>query len=101
MNVPWMKRPSAFLPVVMSLAAMALVFGYVALYGDTRYEAPRQADEGAAARIYQLLMVVQIPIVAFFAINWLPRATREALAVLGLQAGAWLASLATLNFFER
>ncbi len=83
------KKPSAFLPVVMSLAALALVLGQLALFGP----AP-QADEGTAAHLWQLLMAVQLPIVAFFALRWLPRSPRQALLVLVLQAGAGLAALA-------
>jgi len=56
----------------------------------------RQADEGAAARVYQLLMAAQAPIVAYFAITWVPRAPREALLVLALQVGAALLALAPL-----
>ena len=56
----------------------------------------RQADEGAAARVYQLLMAAQVPIVAYFAITWLPRAPRQALQVLALQVGAALLTLAPL-----
>ncbi len=84
-----MKRPSAFLPVAMSLAALAVVLGHVALFG-----AARQADEGAAAHVFQLLMAAQVPILAFFAIKWLPRTPREALPVLAVQVGAVLAALA-------
>ncbi len=84
-----MKQPSAFLPVAMSFAALFLVLSHVALYG-----AVRQADEGATAHIFQLLMVAQVPIVAFFAIKWLPRAPGTALQVVALQVGAALAALA-------
>ncbi len=88
-----MKRPSAFLPVAMSLAALAVVLGHVALFGTAR-----EADEGAAAHIFQLLMAAQVPILAFFAIKWLPRTPREALPILALQAGAVLAALAPVFF---
>jgi hypothetical protein len=88
-----MKRTSAFLPVSMSLAALAVVLGHVALFG-----AAREADEGAAAHIFQLLMVAQVPILACFAIRWLPRTPREALPILALQAGAVLAALAPVFF---
>jgi hypothetical protein len=84
-----MKRPSAFLPVAMSSAALATVLGHVAIFGVIR-----EADEGAAAHIWQLLMAAQVPIVVFFAIKWLPEAPRQALQVLALQAGAALAALA-------
>ena len=86
---PMLKRPSAVLPLVMSLAALATVLVHVARFG-----AAREADEGTAAHVWQLLMVAQVPIIAFFAITWLPRAPREALPVLALQAGAALAALA-------
>jgi hypothetical protein len=84
-----LRRPSAFLPVAMSLAALAMVLGHVAMFG-----AAREADEGTAAHIFQLLMIAEVPIMAFFAIRWLPRFPRQALQVLALQVGAALAALA-------
>lgn len=45
-------------------------------------------------RAVQLLMAAQVPIVAFFAVKWLPRSPRQALVVLLLQAVAGLAALA-------
>ena len=63
-----MKSPSAFLPVAMSLAALATLLVHVALFGVAR-----QADEGTAAHIWQILMAGQLPIMAFFVIKWLPR----------------------------
>ena len=79
----------------MSLAALALVLSHVAVFGIVR-----QADEGAAARIFQLIMVAQIPIVIFFALRWLPRCPKEALLVLALQGGAWLAPIALVVRLE-
>lgn len=84
-----LKHPSAFLPVAMSLGALATVLIFVALRGT----AP-QADEGTAAHIWQLLMAAQVPVVLFFAIKWLPRSPRQAVPILGLQVGAALAALA-------
>ena len=84
-----MKHPSAFLPVAMSFLALVTVLAFVALHGT----AP-QADEGAAAHIWQLLMAAQVPIVLFFAIKWLPRSPRQAAPILGLQIGAALAAMA-------
>lgn len=71
-----MKQPSAFLPVAMSFAALAVVLGHVAMFGVVR-----EADEGTAAHIFQLLLIAQVPIVAFFAIKWLPRNPQPALQV--------------------
>jgi hypothetical protein len=39
-------------------------------------------------------MGLQVPIVLFFAAIWLPRAPRQALPILGLQAVAALAAMA-------
>ena len=83
------KHPSALLPLAMSCAALALVVGHIALVGIAR-----QADEGAEAHLWQLLMAGQVPVVAYFAITWLPRSPRQALLVLGMQAGAAFAALA-------
>lgn len=83
------KRPSAFVPVAMSVAALGLVLVHIIMSGTAR-----QADEGTAAHLWQLLMATQIPIVAFFAIRWLPQSPRSALPVLALQAVAALAALA-------
>ena len=90
-----LKKPSAFLPVAMSLAALATVLIHIVLYGPAR-----QADEGTAAHIFQLLLLVQLPIVLFFAIRWLPRFPRPALLVLALQAAAGLAALAPVFFLK-
>jgi hypothetical protein len=90
-----MRQPSAFLPVAMSLAALAAVLGHAFLFG-----AAREADEGTAAHVFQLLMVGQVPIVAFFAIRWLPRAWRQALQILALQGGAALAALAPVFILD-
>ena len=86
---------SALIPLVMSLAGLALVLGHVAMSGGGR-----EADEGTAARVWWLLMAAQVPVVAFFAITWLPRTPRQALLILALQAVAVLANLATVRFFD-
>lgn len=83
-----MKQPSAFLPMAMSLAALTLVLGHVAMFGGAR-----EADEGTAAHLFQLLMVAQLPIIAFFAIKWLPLNPRPALAILALHLAAAIAAL--------
>ena len=96
MNFPIaIKLPSAFLPLAMSAAALAVVFGHVVMFG-----AAREADEGAAAHLWQLLIAGQVPLVAYFAIKWLPRAPRPALAVLALQGAAVLAALAPVYFLR-
>ena len=90
-----LKKPSGFLPVIMSLAALAMVLAHVAIFG-----AAREADEGAAAHLWQLLMAGQMPILAFFIIRWLPQAPRPAVLTLALQLAAALAALAPVYFLH-
>jgi hypothetical protein len=79
----------------MSLAALTLVLGQIALVGVAR-----QADEGAAAHLWQVLILAQAPIVAFFAIKYLPQKPRPALFILALQVMAVLAACAPVFFLH-
>ena len=89
MTLSLLKRPSAFLPVAMSLAALGVVVTRIAATGT----AP-EPDEGTAAHLWQLLMAGQIPVIAFFAVTWLRRAPRDASLVLAVQVLAGLAAAA-------
>jgi hypothetical protein len=84
-----LKHPSAFLPVAMSLCALATVLTFIVSHGT----AP-QADEGAAAHLWQLLMAAQAPIVLYFSVRYVPQSPRQAVPVLALQVGAALAAMA-------
>ncbi len=90
-----LKKPSAFIPVAMSLTALAIVLWHVALFGVVR-----EANEGAAAHFWQILMAGQVPIVGFFAVRWLLQLPRQGLRVLTLQVGAALAGLAPVFFLR-
>jgi DNA-binding CsgD family transcriptional regulator len=90
-----LKIPSAFLPLAMSFGALATVIIYVAMFGTAR-----QADEGTAAHIWQILMAGQIPIIVFFALRWLPRTPKQALLVLVLQGSAALMALAPVYLLK-
>ena len=89
------KQPGAFLPLTMSLSALALVLAHIALYGLSR-----ETDEGVTAHLWQLLMAGQMPVVAFFAIRWLPQAPKQTLGVLAVQASAGLLSVAAVFFLH-
>lgn len=89
------KQPSALVPLAMSLLALAVVLGSIALFGVVH-----DRDEGAAAHIWQILMAGQMPILVFFAIKWLPRAPKQTLYVLALEAGAVLAAMAPVFLFH-
>ncbi len=95
MDAALLRRPSALIPVTMSLIALGIVIGYAAMFGTAR-----QADEGTAAHLWQLLMVGQAPVVACFAIKWIPIQPRQALLVLAVQVGAALAALVPVWWFQ-
>ena len=84
-----LKQPSAWLPIFMSFAALIVVCLHVAFVGTER-----ETDEGAAAHIFQLLMVAQVPFLISFAIKWVPRAPMPALLTLGLQFVSAVAAMA-------
>ncbi len=95
------KQPSAFIPMTMSLTALALLGGAYAFSVATGHGGlVREPDEGSIAHLWQLLMAGQMPLSLFFAIKWFPRAPRQALYVLGLQAGAALAAMAPVYFLN-
>src|SRR4051794_16329348 len=92
---PTLRQPTAFMPIAMSLAALMVVLGQIVLVGIAR-----QADEGTAAHLWQLLILAQAPIVAFFAIKYLPRNPRQAVIILLLQGIAVLSALAPVYFLH-
>jgi hypothetical protein len=94
MDTPLLKRPSAFLPVAMSAAALTILVGYIVMFGTARQE-----DEGTAAHLWQLLMAGQVPIIGFFVIKWLPAEPRRALPILALQISAAVAAAFPVWYF--
>ena len=89
MTLSTFKVPSAWLPIAMSLAALALVVTQLLVAGI-----PRDADEGSAAHLWQLLMAGQVPLIVWFAVRWLPKGPRQAIPVLAVQFVALVAAAA-------
>lgn len=90
-----LKEPSAWIPMAISLLALTMILGYVAIFGIVHNE-----DEGAPAHIFQLLMLLELPIAAYFAFKWLPKRPIQALIVLALQAVAWIIPILAVIWFE-
>ena len=88
-----LKQPSVWMSLVMSLTALAIVLGHAAIYGIVH-----ETDEGTAAHLWQILMVLQFPIVAYFTFKWLPKKPKESLLVLALLGATWLANFAAVYF---
>jgi len=88
MEVSFGKKASALVPVLMSLAALVLVGIQLLTHGMKP-----EADEGTVAHLYQLLVVAQLPVIAFFVYRWLRLAPTKALTVVVVQALALVAAL--------
>ena len=95
MDTSTLKTPSAFVPIAMSGTALLIVLLHLARYGVTR-----EADEGTAAHLWQLLMAGQALGILYFAVMWLPRKPRSALLVLALQVAMALAACAPVYWFQ-
>ena len=89
------KRPLAWIPVAMSLAILAMVLTTIGLSG-----AVRQEDEGTQAHIFQIWLVLEVVLVAGFAVAWVPRRPKQALVVLALQILCALAACAPVFYFR-
>jgi hypothetical protein len=98
------RAPSAWIPVALAGAAIALLGGYL-LTGPhaptivVENGIPRE-DESPTARLWQLLMLLQVPCVLYFAAWWLPRDPRRALAMLGFQGFAFVAAALPVVLLE-
>lgn len=90
-----LRRPSVWLPPVLSSAALGLIVAHVALVGVAR-----QADEGAEARIFQLLMLATAVMIVAFAVRWLPVAPKAAVLIVALQLLVAAIPMVTLAALE-
>ena len=89
-----LRRPTAFVPVAMSVTALLTAIVFAARFGT----AP-QRDKGAAAHLWQVLMLGQAPIISIFIMKWLTVDPKQAVVVLSLQVAAGIAALAPVWWF--
>lgn len=80
-----LRTPSALIPLIMSAVALLVVLSTVIAVGM-----PHRGDEGAAAHLFQLLIVGQVPFLVWFHIGK-PRAHR--VGTFALHAAALFAAL--------
>jgi hypothetical protein len=84
------KRPSAVIPIALSLGALAAMLTSFAIFGVPH----READEGTAAHLFQIWLVLEVIGVAFFAIRYLPQKPKQAIWILVVQVVAVIAACA-------
>ena len=90
-----LKRPSAWIPVVVPLIFFAYIITYITFFGIVRNE-----DEGVGAHLFQFWLAIEPLMIGYFAITWLPRAPKNALVILALQIFAALAICALVFYFK-
>ena len=93
MNEPTIKQPTVFLPLAMSLVAIVMVLVHFAIFGIVE-----ETDEGTAAHIFKLLIVAQVPFIAFLAFRWLAVAPKQTLFFIVLEASAALVAIVAVFF---
>jgi hypothetical protein len=74
------RKPSAWVPVVMSLCALTIAVVVIEIDLFTQGGVAPVWGAGAAAHLWQLMMWAQIPVIACFAFRWVRRAPWQAVA---------------------
>ena len=86
------KKPSAWIPVAMSLGALALVTVQVAMHG-----VQAQRDEGTLAHLWHLLVLAQLPIIGLFVFRWMRAYPWRCVPVLATQLVALATALVPVH----
>lgn len=89
------KKPSAWIPVVLSCIMLAILLWFLGTKGVVHEE-----DEGVGAHLFQIWLVLEVVLVPIFALKWLPQAPRAALEIIALQIIIALAVIAPVFFFQ-
>jgi len=96
MPLPLLKHPSALAPIGLAAAALTLPWIALAVFGPDP-----TGDEGAAAHLFQLFMLAQIPCIVFFLAKWAIREPKQTAIVFGLQVAAFLAAAAPVFILDK
>lgn len=85
----FLRQPlSGLIPVVLSLAGVCLVLGHALVYGMAH-----EADEGAAAHLFQLLALAQVPFLLYFFVRHVRERPVQSLPLLGVLAALWVCAV--------
>jgi len=81
----FLKKPSAWIPIVIPLAFFVYIVIVISLYGIVHEE-----DEGTGAHLFQLWLVLEPLMLGYFALKYFQTAPRQTLVILALQIGTAL-----------
>ena len=88
------KKPSAWIPIALSLTVLTTMLISFAINGIPT----RQPDEGTAAHLFQLWLVLEGLMIGYFVLKWITQEPKQAIRVLGFQIAAVLAACATVYY---
>jgi hypothetical protein len=80
-----LRKPSGYIPLVMSATALALLLGFLAVSYAMGHPAEPTEDEAVGAHLYQLLIGLQVFPIGWFVLRWGLAAPLAASGVLALQ----------------
>lgn len=93
--LPLSRKPSAWVPIAMSLAIFAMLLYHLLIIGEQRED-----DEGTAAHIFQLWLVAEVFIVGYFLARWVPQQPKEGTVILVIQILTALLSIGPVFYFQ-
>jgi len=95
MKIWLLKKTSAWLPLLLASVILTMIMANLVLFG-----VQRQIDEGTPAHIFQLGLVCELVLMAYFAIHWLPHSPRDGRWILVIQVLAVAAQCAPVIYFD-
>jgi hypothetical protein len=90
------KQPSAWIPIALSLTWVAFWIFQLGMFGPPRPE----PDEGTAAHLFQIWLVSEALLLAYFTIRWLAQRPKQALPILILQIALVIVDCAPVRIFH-
>lgn len=95
MNFSLLNKPSAWIPIVLPIAILAMLLITLKISGLVREE-----DEGVEAHIFQIWLVLETILMLFFAGKWIPEAPKQALPIFAMQLLLTLAACFPVFYFH-
>jgi hypothetical protein len=93
MNRIQYQPASGIAAVLMAAAALLVVIGHALAYG-----LHHEADEGAAAHVFQLLIAAQAPVLGYFVLRYVRHAPARHAGTLALWATLCCSSFVAVRF---
>ena len=93
-----LKKPSGWIPIVLSLTTLASILIMIAILGIPTPDP--NADEGVGAHLFQMWLVLEFFMLIYFGFRWVPEAPKEGILVLLLQVIAVIAACFPVYYFK-